>query len=187
MKTRVAGFSGRSACESFFLGGWIMSAPLPDALRARFKACIEEGLSGRAAAARLKLSPATGTQWARAIRQHGAAAPAPQGRPRERGKLAPHQAFLEELVAHDPDIRSTSCAIPWPWPKACRFTTPRVQRCSSGSGSAIKRSLVASEQHRARAKQARRDWLEGRITFMRRQPERHVFIEEPQVRAAKPV
>ncbi|RJE78440.1 transposase, partial [Paracoccus sp. JM45] len=26
-----------------------MSAPLPDALRARFKACIEEGLSGRAA------------------------------------------------------------------------------------------------------------------------------------------
>ncbi|RJE78475.1 transposase, partial [Paracoccus sp. JM45] len=32
-----------------------MSAPLPDALRARFKACIEEGLSGRAAAARLML------------------------------------------------------------------------------------------------------------------------------------
>jgi hypothetical protein len=33
-----------------------MSAPLPNALRARFKACIEEGLSGRAAAARLMLS-----------------------------------------------------------------------------------------------------------------------------------
>ncbi|WP_147385979.1 hypothetical protein [Paracoccus sp. JM45] len=30
--------------------------------------------------------------------------PAPQGRPRGRGKLAPHQAFLEELVAQDPDI-----------------------------------------------------------------------------------
>ena len=28
----------------------------------------------------------------------------PQGRPRGRGKLAPHQAFLEELVAQDPDI-----------------------------------------------------------------------------------
>ena len=81
-----------------------MSAPLPDALRARFKACIEEGLSGRAAAARLKLSPATGTRWARAIRQHGTAAPARQGRPRGCGKLAPHQAFLEELVAQDPDI-----------------------------------------------------------------------------------
>jgi len=30
--------------------------------------------------------------------------PAPQGRPRGRGKLAPHQAFFEELVAQDPDI-----------------------------------------------------------------------------------
>lgn len=57
----------------------MMSAPLPVALRARFKACIEEGLSGRAAAARLKLSPATGSRWARSIRQHGDAAPAPQG------------------------------------------------------------------------------------------------------------
>ena len=37
-----------------------MSAPLPDALRARFQGYIEEGLSGRAAALRLKLSPATG-------------------------------------------------------------------------------------------------------------------------------
>ena len=81
-----------------------MSAPLPNALRARFKACLEEGLSGRAAASRLKLSPATGTRWARAIRQRGEAAPAPQGRPRGGGKLAPHQAFLEELVAQDPDI-----------------------------------------------------------------------------------
>lgn len=81
-----------------------MSAPLPNALRARFKVCIEEGLSGRAAATRLKLSAATGSRWARAIRQRGNAAPAPQGRPRGRGKLAPHQSFLEELVAQDPDM-----------------------------------------------------------------------------------
>lgn len=32
-----------------------MSAPLPEALRARFQLCIEESLSGRAAALRLKL------------------------------------------------------------------------------------------------------------------------------------
>lgn len=37
-----------------------MSAPLPNALRARFQKLVEEGLSGRAAALRLKLSPATG-------------------------------------------------------------------------------------------------------------------------------
>ena len=81
-----------------------MSAPLPSALRARFQKLIEEGLSGRAAAVRLKLSPATGTRWARQVRTTGHAAPAPQGRPRDTGKLAPYRAFFEELVVQDPDI-----------------------------------------------------------------------------------
>lgn len=81
-----------------------MSAPLPRALRARFQKYIEEGLSGRAAALRLKLSSATGARWARKIRTRGHADPAPQGRPRGRGKLAPYRAFFEELVVQDPDI-----------------------------------------------------------------------------------
>ncbi|WP_271952220.1 transposase [Ruegeria faecimaris] len=81
-----------------------MSAPLPRALRARFQQYIEEGLSGRAAALRLKLSPATGARWAHKIRTRGHADPAPQGRPRGRGKLAPYRAFFEELVVQDPDI-----------------------------------------------------------------------------------
>jgi transposase len=49
-----------------------MSAPLPNALRARFQRLIEEGLSGRAAALRLKLSPATGARWGLVIRRTGA-------------------------------------------------------------------------------------------------------------------
>lgn len=81
-----------------------MSAPLPMALRARFQGYIEEGLSGRAAALRLRLSPATGARWARRVRSMGHANPAPQGPPRGRGKLAPHQAFFEELIAQDADI-----------------------------------------------------------------------------------
>jgi len=81
-----------------------MSAPLPNALRARFQQYIEEGLSGRAAALRLKVSPATGSRWARAIRVRGRAEPAPQGRPPGTGKLAPYRAFFVELVAQDPDI-----------------------------------------------------------------------------------
>lgn len=81
-----------------------MSAPLPNALRSRFQQYIEEGLSGRAAALRLKVSPATGSRWARAIRMRGHAGPAPQGRPAGKGKLAPYRAFFEELVAQDPDI-----------------------------------------------------------------------------------
>lgn len=39
-----------------------MSAPLPEALRARFQRLIEEDLSGRTAALRLHLSPATGAR-----------------------------------------------------------------------------------------------------------------------------
>lgn len=81
-----------------------MSAPLPDALRARFQRLIEEGLSGRAAALRLQLSPATGARWALAIRRRGQARAAPQGRPKGRGKLDPHRAFFAEIIDQDADI-----------------------------------------------------------------------------------
>lgn len=81
-----------------------MSAPLPEALRARFQRCIEEGLSGRAAALRLKLSPATGARWALAIRRTGRAAAALQGRHRGKGKLDPHRAFFADIIMQDGDI-----------------------------------------------------------------------------------
>lgn len=81
-----------------------MSAALPSALRARFREYIEEGFSGRAAAARLKLSAATGVRWQRKLRETGSVAPDVQGCPPGHGKLAAHQAFLEELVAQDGDI-----------------------------------------------------------------------------------
>jgi transposase len=81
-----------------------MSAALPSALRARFQECIVEGLSGRAAAARQKLSAATGVRWQRRLRETGSTEPDVQGRPPGHGKLAAHRAFLEELVAQDGDI-----------------------------------------------------------------------------------
>ncbi len=84
-----------------------MSAPLPSALRTRFRDYIEEGLSGRAAAARLKISPATGARWALQIRTRGHAEPAAQGRPPGSGKLSAHQAFIEELVAQGEEDQKT--------------------------------------------------------------------------------
>ena len=81
-----------------------MPAALPMALRARFQDYITEGLSGRAAASRLKVSAATGVRWLRKIRERGEIAPEAQGRPTGHGKLAPHRALLEELVAQDGDI-----------------------------------------------------------------------------------
>lgn len=81
-----------------------MSAPFPEALRIRFQRLIEGGLSGRAAALRLQLSAATGVRWARQVRTTGRAEIAPQGRPKGQGKLAPYQAFFEELICQDADI-----------------------------------------------------------------------------------
>jgi transposase len=88
-----------------------MSAPLPDALRARFQNLIEEGLSGRAAALRLKVSPATGARWGLAIRRTGQARAAPQGRPRGKGKLDPHRSFFAEVIAQDGDITMPELAF----------------------------------------------------------------------------
>mgnify|MGYP002629449610 CR=1 FL=1 len=48
-----------------------MPAALPMALRVRFREYVGEGLSGRAAAARLKLSAATGVRWLRRLREQG--------------------------------------------------------------------------------------------------------------------
>ena len=81
-----------------------MPAPLPHALRIRFQRLIEEGFSGRAAASRLQVSPATGVRWAAAIRQSGDARIAPQGRPKGKGKLDPHRAFFAEVLEQDGDI-----------------------------------------------------------------------------------
>lgn len=87
-----------------------MSAPLPDALRARFQRLIEEGLSGRAAVLRLKLSQASGARWSLSIRRTARARAAPQGRPKGKGKLDPHRAFFAEVIAQDGDITMTELA-----------------------------------------------------------------------------
>ncbi len=81
-----------------------MSAALSDALRARFQKLIAAGFSGRAAALRLQLSPATGSRRALAIRQTGCARAAPQGRPVGKGKPDPHRAFFAEVIDQDGDI-----------------------------------------------------------------------------------
>ena len=81
-----------------------MSSALSSALRTRFREYTEESLSGRAAAARLKLSAATGARWQRKWRETGAIAPEVQGRPPGHGKLSAHRELLEELVAQDGDI-----------------------------------------------------------------------------------
>jgi len=72
--------------------------------RHRFRRYISDGLSGRAAARLLLISAATASRLGRKIAKGDSLAAAPCGRKRGRGKLAPFQAFLIELVSQDPDI-----------------------------------------------------------------------------------
>ncbi len=65
---------------------------------------VEEGLSSRAAALRLKFSPATGARWSLAFRRSDQVRAVPQGRPKAKGKLDPHRAFFAEIIAQDGDI-----------------------------------------------------------------------------------
>lgn len=133
-----------------------MSAPLPLALRTRFQRYIEEGLSGCAAALRLKLSPATGARWAHQVRSEGHAEPARQGPPRGRGKLAPHQAFLEELTAEDPDITLFELRDALAEAEGGQLHHSSIANLLSRLGFTYKKKpLVASERRRAKVRQQR--------------------------------
>ena len=99
-----------------------MAAPLSLDLRRRFQRYIEDGLSGRAAARRLMISPATGARLAGRVRRGEPLAPRQCGRPRGWGKLGPHRAFLIELVEQVRTSPWPSCRAPWRMRKAFMFT-----------------------------------------------------------------
>ncbi len=74
-------------------------------LRARIFGYIAAGHSCRAAARVFGVSASTAIRLAADHRDRGAIAPKRQGRaPGTAGKLAPHRAFLVEIVRSEPDI-----------------------------------------------------------------------------------
>ena len=81
-----------------------MSAPLSAALRTRFQKLIEEGLSGaRGGVASEGVTCHWRTTDTSGEDQRPCGTDAPRAATRQ-GKGAPHQAFLEKLVAQDPEI-----------------------------------------------------------------------------------
>lgn len=74
-------------------------------LRRRVSDYVLAGHSRRAAGRLFGVSASTAIRLAAAVRQTGSLAPKRQGRaPGTAGKLAPHRAFLLEVVAAEPDI-----------------------------------------------------------------------------------
>jgi len=73
-------------------------------LRVRVAAFVEAGHSCRAAARHFGVSDSFAIKLRRRQSQSGSPAPAQQGRPPGRGKLAPYEAFLVQTVEMTPDI-----------------------------------------------------------------------------------
>lgn len=82
-----------------------MGKPYSQDLRKRVFDYIAAGHSRRAAARVFGVSASTAVRLAASHRDQGDLAPKPQGRaPGTAGKLAPHTAFLVEVVKAEPDI-----------------------------------------------------------------------------------
>ncbi len=81
-----------------------MPKPLSADIRARFERLFSEGLSGREIGRRLMISAASASRLSQRLRQGRCLTPAPNPRNTGRGRLAPYQDFLIELVQQDPDI-----------------------------------------------------------------------------------
>jgi transposase len=80
-----------------------MPQPLSNDIRRRLVACVEEGLSRREAAIRLKTAASTAVNVLKRWEQTGSVEPRPRGGFRH-GKLKPHQEFILGIVAKQPDI-----------------------------------------------------------------------------------
>ncbi|MEM1163552.1 MAG: hypothetical protein AAGJ28_21685 [Pseudomonadota bacterium] len=107
-ETLNRGFPFWLGCDSSLPGGSRNGCTaLSLDIRHRFEKYILAGLSGREAARRLMLPPATGARLAGKVRRGESLVPAKCGRPVGWGVMGAHKAFLIELVEQDPDITLT--------------------------------------------------------------------------------
>lgn len=81
-----------------------MAKPLSMDLRERVLGCIEGGVSGRQAAARFGVSPASVSRWRTREREQGDALPKAQGGDRKSHRIDAHQATIMDLLEASPDI-----------------------------------------------------------------------------------
>lgn len=153
-----------------------MSASIPDALRARFKKLVEEELSGRAAALRLKLSPTTGTRWGLAIRRAGQEMAAPQGRLRGKVKLDPYRALLIVLIDKNGEMTRPKLADA----TGVQAHPDAISRFLRKLGFTYKKDTGRDRTTPCKGKQTAQGL---RLPTVSARPERVVFIDETSVKA----
>ncbi|WP_310619020.1 IS630 family transposase [Flexibacterium corallicola] len=159
-----------------------MGRPLSLDLRLRFKRLILSGMSGREAARRLLISPASGSRLARKVREGQSLIPVRTGRPKGGGKLEPYLSFLRELVNQDGDITLMELCDALFMAEGVRVHHTSVSKALRRLGYTYKKSLVATERGKLHVQNARDEWRHTRQPIMRDLPERLVFLDETSVK-----
>ena len=81
-----------------------MAKALSVDLRQRVISAIDDGMSGRQAAARFGVSASSSSRWRALVRRTGDATPRPQGGDRRSARIEGHAALILEIVEGTPDI-----------------------------------------------------------------------------------
>nr|WP_244884507.1 IS630 family transposase [Sphingobium cupriresistens] len=147
-------------------------------LRVRIVGEIERGQSCRAAARRFGVSAATAVRLAQRKAQTGSLSPARQGRPAGSGLLNAHVDTLVGWVDADGDITMPELAARLLAERGVKAHPASLSRLLIRHGLLSKKTLLASETDRADIVRKRRIWTAHRQPWMKRRPQRLVFIDE---------
>ena len=150
-------------------------------LRVRVAAFVDAGHSRRAAARHFGVIDSFAIKLLRRQARSGSPAPARQGRPPGRGKLAPDEAFLIRCVEARPDITMPELAVRLLEEHGVVAAPATLSRLLCRHGFNYKKAQMAAECARADIREERRVWTGRRQPRMRQQPSRLVFLDETSV------
>ncbi|MEM9900071.1 MAG: IS630 family transposase [Pseudomonadota bacterium] len=147
----------------------------------RVVALVDEGLSCREAARRLRISAASAVRIMQRKKSTGGVNASRQGRPR-RSKLDAVSDWLNARVEAEPDITMPELAEALRLEHDLAATSAMLSRhLIHRLGLTYKKSLIATERLRKRVRAARYEWRHRRMPSMRLEPHRLVFIDETAV------
>ena len=150
-------------------------------LRLRIVGHVRAGHSRREAARHFGVSESCAVKLLKRVETTGSAEPARWGRPRGKGKLAPHEAFLIGRVEAQPDMTMPELARALQVERDVIASPASLSRVLCKAGFTYKKQLMALERERADVRERRREWIDKRQPRMRLQPARLVFIDETAV------
>lgn len=125
-----------------------MPHPLSGDIRQRLVECVEEGLSRRAAAIRLKTSASTAVNVLRRWKETGSVEPRPRGGFRH-GKLKPHNEFILGIVGRRPDITMPELAAELLAAKDVKIDPSNLSKFLIGCGLSFKKNSAGKRARQA--------------------------------------